>query len=76
MSPIEIPEPAIPLPLDGIFTGPMIQTIGNYAATVWELVNQNSFITVVFILLVIAGLIPILYNLVAHRGSAVIEEEG
>jgi len=72
MSPITIPTPSIPLPLPDEFD---VSLIGSYAATVWELVNQNSLITVVLILLAAGALLPILFNLITHRRSVTLEEE-
>jgi hypothetical protein len=72
MSPIEIPEPSIPLPLPDGFD---INLIGSYAATVWELANQNSLITIIFLLLAAVAMVGIIVNLVTHRGQAAVEEE-
>lgn len=73
MSPIEIPTPSIPLPLPDSFD---INLIGSYAATVWEMINQNSLITIVFILLAAGMLMGFIFRVVTQRTNAsVIEEE-
>jgi hypothetical protein len=73
MSPIEIPPPDIPLPLpDGLFP---IDTIGSYIVTVWELINQNSLITIAFLILVAITLMGLVFNLVTHRRNVMVVEE-